>query len=154
MPYTRTIGGLDVSCLDEQRRARTMGYWYCVTSYSTPETAFRTRAALMQWLDLYGLEIDGGEVPQEGRTGWLKIKGQYRETSHLDRAAWEAVAGVPIMGLSNGDFTEFRLAPDPDGTICGHHLNPNIRDRPRFDHREAWARCDAGRADHMLQPLD
>lgn len=154
MAYVRTIGRLDVSCLDEKARARTCGYWYCVTSGSTPETAFRTRAEFLQWMDLYGLEIDGGEVPQEGERGYFRIKGQYRTALHLDRQAWEAVEGVRIMALDNGEFTEFRLTPDPDGTICANILNPNVRDRPRFDYRQAMARRDAGRAQAMLEPLE
>lgn len=154
MAYIRTIRDLTVSCLDKDRRAQTMSYWYCVRSNNTPQTAFRTRAAFIQWLALYGLQMEGGEVPEEGRNAWLNISGQYREAAYLDRAAWKAVQGVKIMGMNNADYTEFRLSADPDGTICAHYLNPNVRDRPRFDHSQARAREDAGKADFLLAPLD
>jgi hypothetical protein len=154
MAYIRTIDRLGVACLDKDQRARTCSYWYCVRSYNTPETAFRTRAAFLQWLALYGLRIEGGEVPEEGQSAWLNISGQYREAMYLDRAAWEAVEGVKIMGMNNADYTEFRLAADADGTICAHYLNPNVRDRLRFDPSQARTREDAGKADFLLAPLD
>lgn len=154
MAYIRTIDRLGVACIDKEQRARTCGYWYCVQSYGTPQTAFRTRSEFLQWLELYGLQVEGGEVPEEGRSAWLNIIGQYREASHLDGADWETVEGIKIMALSNGQYTEWRIAPDADGTICGHYLNPNVRDRPRFDYRQAQARRDAGRADFMLSPID
>lgn len=150
---TFTRDRLNAVSLTEDGRARTCGYWYCVDSYGTPQTAFRTRAAFAQWLDLFCLSLSQ-EIPPEGEYAILRIVGSYRETLHMDRTTWEALDGMRIMALSNGNYTEARLVPDPDGIICAHILNPNVRDRPTFDYRQASARVDAGRADFLLQPLE
>lgn len=145
MPYTRHLDRLGVACLSSESRDRTCGpYWYCVDDYSTPQTAFRTRAAFRQWLDMRGLDVD--ELPPEGTPEYRFIRGGFSIALHMDRAAFDAIEGVAIVAMQNGQYSLAKLAADDGGRIVEHHLNPNVTDRPIFDPAICRALEDQGRA--------
>lgn len=151
MAYRRELNSLYVACLNEEGRARTCGYWYTVTSRSTPETAFRSRVAFLQWLELRGLSVKPNaqgvaSLPPQGNSAGFPIGGAYQTALHMDRDEWEAVEGVAVLALSNGNYTLAKLAPDANGTICEHILNPNVHDRPVFDYQVCARLIDEGRA--------
>lgn len=154
MAYISTRDRLWVNCLNKDQRARTCGYWYCLESYCTPITAFRTRAKFVRWLELFNLEIEGGEVPQEGIHAGLNVKGIYREASHMDRAEFEAIPGKPILWLSNAEYTQGRLLFEPEGVCVVHYLNPNVRDRPNYDFQMSEQFLCAGRWDDFPPVVD
>jgi len=144
MHYTQLYERLYWCSLDRDAHARTCGYWYTVTSYgATPHTAFRTRAALMRWLDDRGLTVQG-EVPQAGTHAHGTIDGSYRRSSHMSYDEFYAVDGLRTRVMDNGDYTLGIISTDADGLRTVHHLNPNRRDRPAFDHRASQALEDAG----------
>lgn len=145
MVYCRILDRLGVACLTPERRDRTAGpYWYCVDDYSTPQTAFRTRAALQQWLEMRGLDVD--ELPPEGQPEYLFIRGGFSIALHMDRAVFDAIEGAAIVALQNGQYSLAKLAADESGRIVEHHLNPNVADRPIFDNAICRALEDQGRA--------
>lgn len=145
MPYTRHLDRLGVACLTPEARDRTCGpYWYCVDDYSTPQIAFRTRAAFLQWLDMRGLDVD--ELPPEGTLEYRFIRGGFSIALHMDRAVFNAIEGNAIVALQNGQYSLAKLAVDEGGRIVEHHLNPNVADRPIFDNAVCRALEDEGRA--------
>lgn len=151
MTYIRNLDRLNVACLTREASDRTCGpYWYCVTDYSTPQTAFRTRAAFQQWLDLRGLEVD--DLPTEGDYGHRFIRGGYSIALHMDRAAWDAIDGVPVVAMDNAEYTMAKLAADDTGRIVEHILNCNVPDRPNFEHEICRSLEDEGRA-HEIPPV-
>lgn len=145
MAYTRNLHALAASSLTEEGRAKTCGYWYCVSDHGTAHTAFRTREAFVQWLDDRGLTVER-DIPAEGEGAYFAITGQFRTALHMDRAEFDAIKGKARLQISNGDFTLATIAPDGDGIMCEHVLNPNVADRPKFDYRTAQALQDAGKA--------
>lgn len=148
MAYVRNLNALSVACLTAEQRARTCGYWYCVSDHGTAQTAFRTRFAFLQWLGDRNLEIDG-ELPPEGVHGFFTIKGTFRTAMHMDREIFDHIDGKSRLQVSNGEYTLATLAPDPDGIVCEHVLNPNVKDRPTYDYREAQRLIDAGKAEQL-----
>jgi hypothetical protein len=144
MAYARTYERLWLCSLTEEQRTRTCSYWYTVTDYgSTPHTAFRTKAALLTWLQRRGLEVEG-DIPEHGVWGSFRIKGGYRQSMHLDEQEFYRNTGEHTRELSNGDFTLGIITKDPDGLRTVHTLNPNVRTRPVFDYRQSQEFQDAG----------
>jgi hypothetical protein len=134
---TTTYARLYVCRLNEEFHRRTCGYWYTVTDYGTPHTAFVTRAGLDRWMSERGLSLAGSlnEVPSH-----CAIVGAYRTESHLhDAADFAGLEGEHTRTLSNGDWVEAIITHDPDGLRTVHTLNPNVRDRKTFDYRESCA---------------
>jgi len=144
MIYTQTYERLHWCALTPEARERTCGYWYTVTSNgATPHTAFRTRAALMRWLDDRGLTVEG-EIPEPGNYAHGPIIGSYRRASHLSYDRFYDVEGLRTRVMDNADYTLGIISTDADGLRTIHHLNPNCRDRPIFDYRSSQALEDAG----------
>jgi hypothetical protein len=139
MGYTRTYSGMWLCSLTAEQKARTCGYWYTVTTYgSTPHTAFRTKAALLRWLELTGLSVDG-DIPAHSIWGSLRFNGSYRAEMHLhDADQFQAIDGIRTRELSNGDYVEAIYSTDPyDGLRTVHTLNPNVKDRKVFHYQES-----------------
>lgn len=144
LPVTQTHSAMWLCALDPQQHERTCGYWYTVTEGGgTPHTAFRTRAAALDWLALRGLSIDG-DLPEIGKHGVFKVAGQYRTAMHLDYGPFFALEGVEIMTLSNAEVTLGIITTDADGLHTVHTLNPNLRRRPQFPYLAARRAEDAG----------
>ncbi len=148
MTYTRTLSHLGVACLTPDSAARTCGpYWYCVDDYSTPQTAFRTRLAFEQWLTLRGLTLDR-ELPPRGTPDFIRIQGALQVSLWIDRAAFDALEGTPIVALQNGAYSLAKVSHGVE-----HHLNPNVADRPIFDNWTCRELEDAGRAHEIPAPI-
>lgn len=142
--YTYTYDGLYVCSLTPEKRDRTLKYAYVVTG-RLPHTAFRTRAAFLQWLKLRGLQL-AEELPPDDEHGVRSIIGAYRESTHLDYAEFYAHAAnaVHTRKLSNMQFTLGLITTDADGLRTVHTLNPYCAQRPVFDYQESLALEDRG----------
>ncbi len=162
-----TYDNLTLVTLDHFGHSRTCDYWYLVRQRAEPHTAFRTRGALLRWLDERGISLTA-ELPPHESHSWQELRGVYRRDlmlDHRDSAAWArdwATPGPtpksetphtlaawgklqPILitrELSNGDHTEARITLDPDGIRTVYVLNPNVRERKIFDHAESRAILD------------
>ncbi len=147
MGYVRTYTGMWLCSLTPEGRERTCSYWYTVTTFGgTPHTAFRTKAALLRWLELTGLSVIG-DIPDHGVHGCFRIKGEYREEMHLhDAASFYSLEGEHTRAMSNGDYVDGIVTSDPDGLRTIHTLNPNVRNRRTYDHTESRQLEDAGKA--------
>lgn len=143
MPYTQTYDRLHVTGLNEEQHAKTCGYWYTVTSKSTPHTAFRTRAALLRWLEDMGLSVDR-EIPTEGESWYAPIFGSFRVALHMDLAELYATEGFTRRDVQNGEYTLAIVSSDEDGLRTLHQPNPNCRTRPVYDYRTSQIAVDAG----------
>lgn len=146
MGYARTYSGMWLCSLTAEQRERTCSYWYTVTTYgATPHTAFRTKAALLRWLDLTGLSVDDN-IPEHGTGGSFRIKGEYREEMLLhDAASFYSLEGVRTRAMSNGDYVDAIVTTDPyDGLRTIHTLNPNVKNRRVYNHQESREREDSG----------
>lgn len=143
-PYTHTVEPRHLLSLDPEGRARTCSYWYVAQTFGCgPLTAFRTRAALMRWLDMFGLAVTGGEIPPEGEFRALQITGSYRVASYMDRAAFGAISGETVIWLDNARYTLAKLTKDADGIRTLHHLNCNV-ERPEMHWEQARDLTDKG----------
>lgn len=146
MGYVQTYSRLRLCSLNSEWRSRTCGYWYTVTQNGgTPHTAFRTKVALLRWLELTGLSVDG-VIPEHGVHGSMPINGTYRQEHHLhDAADFYSIEGTQTRELSNGDYVDAIYSTDPyDGLRTVHTLNPNVKHRRIYDWRESQAMHDAG----------
>lgn len=141
----RTYTGMWLCALTPEGRERTCSYWYTVTTFGmTPHTAFRTKAALLRWLELTGLSVEG-EIPEHGVHGCFRINGEYREEMHMhDAASFYSLQGVITRAMSNGDYVDGIVTTDGDGLRTIHTLNPNVKNRRVYDHRESREREDSG----------
>lgn len=152
MAYMRTYNRLGLACLTAEQRDRTCGYWYCVDSHGTPQTAFRTRAALLQWLALRGLSL-GTDLPPEGQHKFMRIVGEYHSAMHMDRSPWDAIEGLQAVEMSNAKYTIAKFTRDAAGVVTEHTLNPNVPDRPEFDNDTCRRLQDAGQAHEIPAPV-
>lgn len=130
--------------LTAEQRANTCGYWYTVTRGSMAHTAFRTKAALLAWLDDCGLSLTA-ELPEKvGIHSFQALHGDYAERSHMDYSDFYALPAIKeVRCLSNGDWTLGRIT-ESDGMRTVHTLNPNCHHRPIFDYRTSQALQDSG----------
>lgn len=146
MGYTRTYSGMWLCSLTAEQRERTCSYWYTVTTFgSTPHTAFRTRQALLRWLDLTGLQAKI-DIPPHGEWSSSRLLGSYREEMHLhDAASFYGLDGIRARAMSNGDYVDAIVTTDPyDGLRTIHTLNPNVKNRRTYNHQESREREDSG----------
>lgn len=151
--HTREYTGMWLCSLTAEQRELTCNYWYTVTTFgATPHTAFRTKAALLEWLHDRGLTVDG-TIPDHGNWGCWRIVGTYRQAMHVDRSTFEPLKGERTRDMSNADYTLAIIARDADGLRTVHTLNPNVRDRPTFDHALSRKFEDEGRSSAPLPHL-
>lgn len=144
MPYVQTFSRLRLCSLTAEHRQRTCRYWYTVTDYgATPHTAFRTRAALLRWLEARGLSVES-EIPAEGVPASFPIIGAYRQALHQSYDEFYAQDGPRERGIDNAQYTLAIITDDADGLRTVHKLNANCRDRPQFDYQASAALIDAG----------
>jgi hypothetical protein len=136
-----TFDNLNVCHLTPESRAQTCGYWYVVRSGAmAPHAAFETRAALDGWLDITGLKVER-DIEKRGR--WSPLIGAIRYDLLMSHARLDAIEGRTFASLQNGDYTVYK-AHDMDGARVLSCLNPNVRDRIKFVHKQARARIAAG----------
>lgn len=143
MTYISNRRGLTWMSLTREQHDRTCGYWYTVQSHGTALTAFRTRAAFLQWLANRELAVEA-DIPEHGEFAHGCIGGEYREAMHLSYEEFYAVNGYRGRELSNSQYTLAIYAHDDDGLVTVHTLNPNCADRPIFDHLGTQALIDVG----------
>lgn len=145
MIYTRTYNDLHLTCLGVHGPRTTCGYFYAVQHQAMSHTAFRTRAALLQWLALRGLTIKGELPATDAEAGCYRIEGSYREATHGERVTFydNILRGTFTREMSNGRYTLGLITTDADGIRTVHTLNVNLP-RPEFDHAASRALEDAG----------
>lgn len=115
-----------------EQHAKTCGYWYLVQNDHSAHTAFKRRDALLRWLAERGLEMTG-ELPAQGEHSTQKLKGQYETRMHGSYDEFYALQGRKTRVMSNGEYTLGVITDD--GTMkTVHSLNPNCRERPKFDY--------------------
>jgi len=134
--YVRTTyDDLWVSRFTELQRKNNCGYWFTVTSHGMAHTAFDTIDGLHRWASERGITIER-ELMEPGH---CRITGQYRKASHLcgDPSEVEQMEGLHTRDLSNGDYVVAVITTDTDGVRTVHTLNPNVRGRKTFNHRES-----------------
>lgn len=130
--------------LTPEQKARTCGYWYTITRDAMPHTAFRTKSALMAWLEDCGLSLSKPLPEKLGAYSSQFLIGKYHEKMHLDYNEFYSLPAIKeIRCLSNGDWTLGRIT-ESDGMRTIHTLNPNCHHRPVFDYRTSQALQDAG----------
>lgn len=138
------LGTLWLCSLTPEHRARTCSYWYTVTDGSTAHTAFRTRAALMRWLDRRGLGLTVA-LPDEGVPSSQRLAGSFRTAMHGDAVEFALLDGESGREMSNGRYPLAVFTKDADGIVMVHTLNPNC-ERIEFDDRSSRALEDAGQS--------
>lgn len=112
---------LDVYCIDLAYHLKTCGYWYLVKENNAAHTAFRTKEALIAWLDMLGLKLDS-ELPEEiGTFKRINITGEYCTKTVSDITG---LAGEAIYHLSNADYTTGMLFSD-NGLMTISYVGPN-----------------------------
>ena len=130
--------------LTPEQKARGCGDWYTVTQGAMAHTAFRTKAALLAWLDDCGLKLTADLPEALGTHSYQEIEGQYHQKMHMDYSEFYALPAIKeIRCMSNGDWTMGRIT-ETDGIRTIHTLNPNCRHRPIFDWRVSQALEDSG----------
>jgi hypothetical protein len=138
MAYTQSYDNLWVITLNAEGHARTCNYWYLIQSNHGPHTAFTSREHMLAWLEQLGLSLTT-ELPEHGEWSHQKVTGAYRTALHGDMAAFNALSGLELPALQNGDYTKTVITLDADGICTKHQLNPNVRNRPVYDYRASQA---------------
>ena len=142
--YTRQYTGIYCTSLTAEMRKRTCDYWYVVEADGYAHTAFRTRAALLTWLNALGLKL-AGELPEQGQHADLNIEGTYKRGVVIcDRDGWDAIPGVSVTVLENGRYLPGKLADAEDGTRILYVSNVNNKWNVEVDYRLASKLHDAG----------
>lgn len=130
---------LSLRTLDADGRSRTVGYWYLITSHGVSHTAFNSRTALLNWLEVLGLTLSE-TLTAEGSCSTQSIGGGYCTKTHMNYLPFYALKGAEIRTLSNGDYTKGIITFE-NGIATLHTLNPNCKDRDVYDYfesRETW----------------
>ena len=132
---TRIHKNLWCNRLPRDMRAMACGYWFTVTSSTTPHCAHRTRRDLARWLDWLGLSLESSlDAP-----GSCRVIGEYAEECLMEsRVEFDRRPGRRVRWLSNGDYTTAVLYRPFEGSIVHvAYLNPNVRDRQVWDYAES-----------------
>lgn len=135
---TELYDRLHLITLDRDQHLSTCGYWYLVQSRCRAHTAFARRESLVHWLEERGLKLTK-PLPDHGTHSVQEIEGAYRVSAHLSYDEFFSLLGDRTRTMSNGDYTLAIITSDADGLRTVHHLNPNCRDRPTFNHAESRA---------------
>lgn len=144
-----TIAGLGLCCLTPTMRENTCSYWFTLTTrVSTPHTAFRTRAALLKYLERRGLALSAPLPDDLGTHAWIPIVGEYVEIQHFNRASFDAVAGERFAALNNGAYRPAISESLPDGRRAIHRMNCNV-EQESFDYRLSSAAEDMGQGESV-----
>ncbi|MBF7012555.1 hypothetical protein QUC32_23180 [Novosphingobium resinovorum] len=152
MAFTQTYDRLHVACLTKDQHRQTCGYWYTVTSNSTPHTAFRTPAALLRWLEDRGLSL-ASPLPEDcGVHASISIDGAYRTASHMSYDEFYRTGGFHTRLMDNARYTRAIISEDADGLRTVHHLNCNCRERPAYGHEESRQLEDMGAPPFAFYP--
>lgn len=137
----KTLDKLRLNCLTPKQREQTCSYWYTLVSNSSPFTAFRTRAQLDRFFNLYELEPEG-EIPAEyGTFATMAVRGIYREISHASLSDMPT-EGQRIFHLSNAQYTLGIVTRDADGPIL-NYVRP-AGERPIYHYAYARERIERG----------
>lgn len=136
--FSSQFSGLRVTSLTAEQHKNTCGYWYVVTSASTPHTAFADRDHLIKWMESLGLSLLG-ELSMAGTQSTVDIHGTYLRTSHLSYDAFYSLDGKRVRVCDNSDYTLGIITEDDNGISELHHLNCNLRDRLVFDYSASRA---------------
>lgn len=139
----QTYSSLWLSGLTPEQKAKTCGYWYTISERAMAHTAFRTKEALVQFLDLVGIPLPL-ELPETGEHFSARLVGSYRTAMHWDQAELDALDGYRTRALSNGQWTQAVITTDPDGLRTIHTVNVNV-DRINYDWSESQSLQDAGK---------
>jgi len=143
--YAKAYGNLRVTSLTLEQRLETCGYWYTITTDdSMAHTAFATERGLLRWLDERGLSLTK-PLPPRGAPSSQMIHGQYTQSDTFDLEDFEQLLkeGHPkIKVLDNGEYTLGVVTTDARGGKTVHHLNCNIRLRPKYNHAQTRNELD------------
>lgn len=132
--YTQYHKGLWLSRPDVANRERIgMGYKYLVTSEWRSHTAFRTLEGAQRWATERGLTLPVFDA-DENTSGSAEITGSYRTAMYMDETAFYALKGELVRSMSNGSWTLGIVTTEDDGIRTVNDLNPNVKNRPVFDH--------------------
>ena len=134
--HTGLYDRLGLCCLTPEQHARTCGYWYIVTQYGGPHTAFKTLAQTICWLADRGLSVDVAAIPAHGQHAYLPIAGAYRKMSHGAPTALRRLKGKRVRLLDNARYTKGVITCDADGLRTVHYLNCNLP-RVEYDYAES-----------------
>ena len=137
----RTYKDFLVTHLTAEQHARTCNYWYVVRTDGTAHTAFRTLRGLLAWCKTHGLPEPVGIG---GHAATVELKGAYQEEMYMDRESFDAIQGKHIIKLSNGSYTLGKVTSDTNGVCTVHYCNPNVCNRPHFNHQDCQNRIDHG----------
>lgn len=141
-PWGRTYAKLWLCCLDPEQHERTCGYWYTVTCDGfTPHTAFRTKDALLAWLQRRGLRLPNDLPAERGEHQVQQIEGSYIERQHSDISTMPT-QGARILKLSNAEYTA-AVVTHEGGVAVVNFVNVNSP-RPAFDYEVSRKHEDAG----------
>lgn len=142
--YARTISNLWLHCMTKDEPVGCGPYFYTVTTgAATAHTAFRTRAALLHFLELYGLTAPQ-DIPEPGARAFsMPLAGSYREVMHMDGDALDTLTGRRVRHMNNGAYTLGIVVTADDGIRTVHVLNPNVL-RVVYHHAESRLLEDAG----------
>lgn len=146
------IDGMWLCALDQEQHERTCGYWYTLTSRSTPHTAFRTKAQALRWLEDRGLTLDGDLPAERGTHTVLRVNGAYRKTSHSTYEAVRDMPGKPVLVLDNARYTIGKAVADETGLVTVHFTNCNA-ERPEIYYEIARKAEEAGEPERAFGAL-
>lgn len=142
-----TYSNLTLCALDREGNARTCNYWYVVQNNHGPHTAFRTKSALLSWLDAMNLKLkdtESSDIPDpDTKHAFFWIEGTYNRMRHASSGSLAAVNGTNCRVLENGDYRPGKISVDPNGIRTLHVLHA-MADHTPFHYEESRALHDAG----------
>ena len=135
---------LRLYALTGEQHSNTCGYWYTVQRDNMAHTAFRTKAAVLAWLNALGLKLDGELPDKRGEHASFIIEGEYRRESVMcSPDAWSKLPGIPVPVLSNGSYTTGKL-DDEEGVRVLYVPNCNCKWIDKHEHRACDKMKDQG----------
>jgi len=145
-PYTQVYNDMRVLILSESEMMKSRNrmcrpYRFLVTTWGfTNYTAFETWPEFRLWLKNYNLKLDRANWYQSKGRKLFSIIGQIESKSCLHAEHVELFnnlkCDVETRDLSNGDYVLFKIIYTDKGSEA-YHLNPNVKDRLKFDYFES-----------------
>lgn len=131
---------LFLSVVDEKHPAD-MGYKYIVTKGALSFTAFKTRPALLGWLNDNNLTLPG-LLGEEGKPQSMMINGGFDTVMIWDVETLINIPGDWFYHMNNGTFTAAKQIINAENRVLWVMCNPNVKTKPVFNFWDVYKAVD------------
>lgn len=136
---------LAVICFTPEMHQNSNNYWYAVKRSGQSLTAFHSRQAFEEYLDVHGLSLKQPLPEERGTHAMIGIEGEYRVAATSFEELCAIKADDYHLAIENGDFVAAKVTHDADGLRTSHYYHAGVVGmRYHFDYLSTQAAMNCG----------